>query len=145
MNANRQQGNAAQQMDSYVFKRKSDAEEGILVKGTNANMMPTATEVLVKGVQKVAVAPSPPFLKSVAASHGAGTSGETQRVSGLDSFNGSSDMSLGSEKSSPISIQECLHLAKQCPGVLSKVSGIRELPKIISEPRGEERSSIRKS
>jgi hypothetical protein len=116
MNANRQQGNATQQIESSVFKRKSDAEEGILVKGANPNMMPTVAEVLVKGVQKLAVAPSPPLLKAVAASHMAGTYGEAQRVLELNSFNGSSDMSLGSRQSSLISIQERLRLAKAMSG-----------------------------
>jgi hypothetical protein len=96
MNANRQKRGVMQQSDSAATKRKQNAEEGEVPKGYGENVMPGVADTLVN--------------------LGEGIKPAAQRVSGLDSFNGSSDMSLGSGQTPPASIQERLRMAKEVVG-----------------------------
>jgi hypothetical protein len=116
MNANRQQRSVVQQNDSLAVKRKQNAKVGERPKRYSGNVMPAVADTLAKGVQKMAVDPKHMVQHDQVGNLGEGTELEAQRVSGLDSFNGSSDKSLGSGQSLPVSIQEPLQLAKVMAG-----------------------------
>jgi hypothetical protein len=105
-----------QQNDNLAVKRKQNAEVGEQPKRYSGNVMPTVADTLAKGVQKMAVDPKHMVQHDQVGNLGEGTELEAQRVSGLDSFNGSSDKSLGSGQSLPVSIQEPLQLAKVMAG-----------------------------
>jgi hypothetical protein len=116
MNANRQQRGVVQQSDSSATKRKQNAEVGEMPKGYGGNVMPAVADTLAKGVQKMAVDPKYMVQRDQVGNLGERTKLDAQRVSGLDSFNGSNDMLLGSGQTSPVSIQERLRLAKELAG-----------------------------
>lgn len=126
MNVNRQQGSARQQMANPVGKRKCGADAGILPKGASGSSMPIAVEALAQGVQKLVVGSTLPEQTSHIENAAASANLEAQRVLRLDSFNGSSDKSLGMGQSSPINIQERLRQVKAMAGIpLDRRQGIR--------------------
>jgi hypothetical protein len=116
MNANRQKRGVIQQSDSAAAKRKQNAEEGEVPKGYGENVMPAVADTLAKGVQRMVVDPILMVQRDQVGNLGEGIKPAAQRVSGLDSFNGSSDMSLESGQTPPASIQERLRMAKEVAG-----------------------------
>jgi hypothetical protein len=111
LNANRQ-GPLAPHGSGSGDQRHA-AGGGIGIGGTSkVAMSMAAAEALSQDVQKMALGKRPRTANSPAVSRDSGVVVEPQKVSGLDSYNGSSEASLGSDLYAPISVQDRLRTAK---------------------------------
>jgi hypothetical protein len=111
LNANRQ-SQTPQQRVSPADLRGTNRAAGGVGSTAKAAISSVVADVLTRGMQKMALGKRPRTANSPATSLGSGDGMVAQKVSGLNSCNGSSEASLGSGLSAPISVQDRLRTAK---------------------------------
>jgi hypothetical protein len=111
LNANHQ-GQTAQGRGSSAEQRNGTNVAAGVGNSVKVSISKADADGLSQGVQKMALGKRPRTANSSAASHGSGAGRETQRVSGLDSYGGSSEASLESGLQKQASVQDRLRSAK---------------------------------
>jgi hypothetical protein len=136
MNVNHQ-GQMAHHRGSPAEQRNGTNVAGGIGNIVKVAMSKADADGLSQGVQKMALGKRPRTAKSPAASLGSDAGREAQRVSGLDSYGGSSEASLGSGLQKPASIQNRLRSAKakvlgpqqECKQAIKNSSSTKDIAK----------------